>query len=124
MPAPMTRISTSFAFKRSLLQLDGRPILGLIGLVPRCMTLRRSQRLLRLHDVLAQQAHGFLDLAAAAELQQLVVLALRTILAGGTRHERAREAADMAVIRLDHRKQARAIAGRDRKSTRLNSSHV
>src|SRR5262249_31094961 len=73
--------------------------------------LRRSQRFLRLHDVLAEQAHGLLNLAVAAKFEQLIMFALGTLLAGGARHEGTRKAAHMAVVRLDHPKQARAIAG-------------
>ena len=61
------------------------------------MTLCGLQCFLGLHDVLAQQADGLFNLASAAGLEQLIMLALRTLLAGRP-DTRPRKTTDMTIV--------------------------
>src|SRR6187551_3238420 len=59
---------------------------------PQGMALRRLQCFLRLHDVIAQQPDGLLDLAVTTQLEQLIVFALGAFLACRSGDQRPREA--------------------------------
>src|SRR6266700_5660651 len=71
---------------------------------------RRHERLLSMHDVLFEQFDGLADVSGAAGIEDSPMVAVGLLLAGRHRDLQPDEAANMAVVRFNHRQKLRPVA--------------